>query len=132
MDSSLQAYYEQDAGFAQFVSRHGAVASSPEIRKAYRRWEYDLMLDRLEEERKAEKKLLEISESRAEGKAEGKAEGLAEGKAEGLAEGLMEVALNILKIKGTTTSQTMLNAEMLGIGIPDSIVKAAWEQWKDS
>ncbi|MCL2165533.1 MAG: hypothetical protein FWH55_14370, partial [Oscillospiraceae bacterium] len=33
--------YENDPGFAQFVQRHSAVASMPDIRKAYRRWEYD-------------------------------------------------------------------------------------------
>ena len=49
MDSQLQAFYEEDPGFAQFVNRHGYVASSPEVRKAYRRWEADMMLDKLEE-----------------------------------------------------------------------------------
>ena len=55
----------------------------PEIRKAYRLYEYDLILDKLDEERR----LAEIDEKLAKGMAEGKIEGKAEGEAKGIAEG---------------------------------------------
>ena len=37
MEPELQEYYDNDAGFAQFVQRHGVVAAMPDIHKAYRR-----------------------------------------------------------------------------------------------
>ena len=51
MDPELQAYYDNDPGFAQFVERHGVVAVMPGISSAYRWWEYDQILDSLDEER---------------------------------------------------------------------------------
>ena len=55
MDAQLQEFYDHDPGFAQFVDRYGIVAATPEVRKAYRHWEYEMILERLEEERKAAK-----------------------------------------------------------------------------
>ena len=69
MDDELQAYYDQDPGFAQFVDRHGIVASTPEVRKAYRRWQYDIMLNQLDEERKEENTKTRIKEGEARGEA---------------------------------------------------------------
>ena len=65
MDAQLQTFYDHDPGFAQFVDRYGTVSSLPEVRKAYRRWEYDLMLDKLEEETKAARHEARIAEERA-------------------------------------------------------------------
>jgi predicted transposase/invertase (TIGR01784 family) len=67
MEAQLQAYYDHDPGFAQFVDRYGTVAALPEVRKAYRRWEYDVMLDKLEEERKVAKQKAQIAEGEARG-----------------------------------------------------------------
>ena len=127
MDAQLQKYCEQDAGFAQFVDRHGVVAATPEIRKAYRRWEYDIILDRLEEERKAAEQASREEKSRAEGKAEGKAEGMAEGAYRTQ----MNMAMAMLKLKSNKVSQTLLDGEMKAIGIPDEIVKAARKQYDE-
>ena len=133
MDVQLQDFKELDAGFAQFVQRHGYVAGTPEVRHAYRRWEYDQILNKLEEERIAARQAAELAEGIAEGIAEGKAEGIAEGKAEGIAEGRAEgiaeqqmvTAINYLKLFGLTKSQATQDAEMLSLGIPGDIIKAA-------
>ena len=55
MDNQLNAYYEHDPGFAQFVDRYGKVAALPELRKAYRLWQIDMIVEKLEEERIAAK-----------------------------------------------------------------------------
>ena len=65
MDEVLQEFYENDPGFAQFVDRHGIVSAMPDVRTAYRKWEYDLMLDRLDEERRAAKIEAQMDEIRA-------------------------------------------------------------------
>ena len=75
MDEELQEFYDIDPVFAQFVERHEAVAAMPEIRKAYRRWEYDMMLDRLDEERRAAQLDAQLAESMAVGEARGVAIG---------------------------------------------------------
>jgi hypothetical protein len=41
MDAALQTFYEDDPGFAQFVERHGYVASLPEVRKEYKLWQIE-------------------------------------------------------------------------------------------
>ena len=67
------------------------MAATPDIRKAYRRWQYDIMLDKLDEERRLAKIAEQFAQSEARGKAEDKAEGIAEGKAERD----MEIALKV-------------------------------------
>jgi len=88
MDSQLQEFEKQDAGFAQFVKRYGYVAGTPEVRHAYRRWEYDQILNKLEEERIAAKHAAEMEESNAEAEAigleRGEAIGLEKGREEGI------------------------------------------------
>ena len=69
MDPELQAYYDIDPGFAQFVERHGVVAAMPDIRNAYRRWEYDQILDRLDEERRVAEHKAEVAEGELRGEA---------------------------------------------------------------
>jgi predicted transposase/invertase (TIGR01784 family) len=51
MDENLKSYYKTDDGFAQFSDRHGIVAANSDVRKEYRRWEYDRILSGLEAER---------------------------------------------------------------------------------
>jgi hypothetical protein len=119
----LEAFYEQNPGFAQFADRHGAVAAAPEVRKAFRRWEYDRIIDALEEERRAAKAASDL--------ARGIAKANAEGRAEGKAEAQMEIALMHIKAKGGKPSRTMLNSELLSFGIPDSIVKAALKKYEE-
>ena len=79
MIPELQEYYDDDPGFAQFVERHGVVAAMPDVRTAYRRWEYDRMLDKLDEERKEEQRAAHTALLVAEGIEQGKAEGREEG-----------------------------------------------------
>ena len=119
MDSQLQEFYKADPGFAQFVERHGFVAASPEVRKAYRRWEYDMILDKLEEERKVADQAAQVEEGRAEG------------RAEGISDTLMDVAMRILKLKGHNTSKTVLDDEMLALGISREIIAAARKQYEE-
>ena len=73
MDAELKTSYDSDPGFAQFVDRHGVVSATPEVRRAYRKWEYDLILDRLDEERSAARIAEQMARSRAEGEAESRA-----------------------------------------------------------
>jgi predicted transposase/invertase (TIGR01784 family) len=82
MDAILQEYCNQDEGFAQFVQRHGIVAATPEVRRAYRLWEFDIMMDKLEENRRTLEENRKIAEGEAKGKAEGKAEGRQDEKRE--------------------------------------------------
>jgi flagellar biosynthesis/type III secretory pathway protein FliH len=102
MDEQLKSFYDDDPGFAQFVERHGFVVSSPEVRKAYRRWEYDMIVDNLEEERKAEKLAAQLAESEARGRAEAEAEGEARGEVKGETKGEAKtkaaIAKNMLEI----------------------------------
>ena len=66
MDAALQEYYRNNLGFAQFADRHAQVSAEPEVRQAYRRWQYEQVIDALEKERL-------IAESEARGEARGKA-----------------------------------------------------------
>ena len=120
MDSQLQKFEEQDAGFAQFVKRYGYVAGTPEVRHAFRRWEYDQILNKLEEERIAAKHAAEIAESKAEG------------KAIGIAEHRMDTALNYLKHLGHNKSKKIQDSEMLALGIQSDVIEAARKQLKES
>ena len=131
MDAKLKEFYDQDAGFAQFVDRYGIVSATPEIRKAFRRWEYELILDKLEEERLLAERVKEIAEGEARGEARGETRGEARGKAEGKTESQMEFALNILRMKGHSTSTAVLDGEMLGFGIPREIIQAARKQYEE-
>jgi predicted transposase/invertase (TIGR01784 family) len=38
MDQNLKTYYDADPGFAQFVDRHGLVASDPKTKSEYKHW----------------------------------------------------------------------------------------------
>jgi predicted transposase/invertase (TIGR01784 family) len=66
MDAALQEYYRNNPGFAQFADRHAQVSAEPEVRQAYRRWQYEQVIDALEKERL-------IAEGEARGEARGKA-----------------------------------------------------------
>ena len=118
--TQLKEFMEQDAGFAQFVERHGIVSATPEIRKAYRRWEYEIVLEKLEEERLAAEQAEMLAISRKEGMEKGRAELN------------MEFALNILKMRGNKTNTIMLDDEMQSYGIPREIIQAARKQYEES
>ena len=128
MDIQLQEFKELDAGFAQFVERHGYVAGTPEVRHAYRRWEYDQILNKLEEERIAARYAAEMSESNAISEARGEAKG----KAEGIAEQQMVFALNYLKLYGHSKSKKTQDSEMLALGIRSDVIEAARKQNEES
>jgi hypothetical protein len=48
MTPELREFYDHDAGFAQFVDRHGLVASDPATRRHYENWLSDQVLFKLE------------------------------------------------------------------------------------
>jgi len=117
MEPELQEYYDKDPGFAQFVQRHGVVAAMPDIRKAYRRWEYDVILDRLDEERREAEMEMKLAESRSEGKIEGKIEGKADVQ--------MEIALKAFAdLKQGQSLSDIINM-LKKFDIPLEIIEAA-------
>ncbi|MCL2046738.1 MAG: hypothetical protein FWG88_10200 [Oscillospiraceae bacterium] len=113
MDPKLKELYDSDPGFAQFVERHGLVASMPELRKAYRRWEYDIMLDRLDEERRNEEVNMRV------------AEGEARGKAEGIAWTQVEIAKKAFADNKLGASESDIVDLLKSFGIPDDIIDEA-------
>ena len=121
MIPELQEYYDNDPGFAQFVQRHEVVAAMPDVRKAYRRWEYEVMLNKLHEERIE----AEIKEQQAKGEAKAWADGESEGKIEGRDERDMEIALKMFASlkKGKSLSDVM--DTLKDFDIPDHIIEAA-------
>ncbi|MDR1559442.1 MAG: Rpn family recombination-promoting nuclease/putative transposase [Clostridiales bacterium] len=103
MDATLQEYYKSNPGFAQFIDRHDRVSAEPEVRRDYRRWEYEQMLNALEKRRI-----------------------VAEGKAEGKTERDMEHALNAFK---DGSIDPALVVKLLKIqGIPDETIAEAQKQ----
>ena len=117
MDKQLKAYYDSDPGFAQFVDRHGAVADLPEIRQAYRRWQYDVICDALDKQRRDEEHKAQLERSKAEGRAEGKAEGRSEGE--------MAIATNAFAVMKNGRSPDDIAQTLKGLGIPDETIEAA-------
>ena len=100
----------------------------PDIRKAYRRWQYDIMLDKLDEERRT----AAIEEQKEQYGAKKKDEGKAEGKAEGIAEGRekrdMEIAIKAFSsLKSDGNIQTIVET-LKTLDIPDSVIEAARKQ----
>ena len=119
---------DDDLRYAQFCEKHGYKASSLKAHSAYERWAIDVMLDKLEEERRIEK----VAAQLAEGIAKSRAEGRVEGKAEGITETMMNFALGTLKLRDRTTNQTLLDGELRGLGVPDEIINAARKQYEVS
>jgi hypothetical protein len=119
MDTNLKEYYDVDPGFAQFVDRHGVVAASPEVRKAYRRWQYEQVLAELEAERLKE-----------EGKEEGKKEGKEEGRKEGKEEGKMEIALNAFAQAKQGANPLHIAETLRSFGVPEDIIHTARKQYE--
>ena len=109
MKPELQDYYDEDPGFAQFVDRHGVVAAMPEVRRAYRRWEYDLMLDRLDEERRAEQHEIQLLASEAKGEAKSQ----------------MKIALIVFAGLGQGMGLSEIIETLKRFEIPDEIIEAA-------
>jgi hypothetical protein len=77
MEARLQEFYDYDLGFAQFVERHGIVASDPKVREEYDLWRIEQLVT-----------MEEAFRNRAEGKAEGITEGITIGRGEGITEGI--------------------------------------------
>ena len=127
MVPELQAYYEIDPGFAQFVERHGSVASMPDIRKAYRRWEYDIILEKLDEERRAAKIAEQFAELETKiASSEARiASSEARGEAKGKTNTQMEIAMKAFaKIKrGRSVSE--ITETLKEFDNPDEIIEEA-------
>ena len=128
MDSQLQAYYDADPGFAQFVDRHTVVAATPEVRKAYRRWQYDQMLYELDKERQEEKINARLIEREAIGEARGKEMGEAIGEARGRADRDMEIALRAFSNRKIHLIVSEIVEMLREYEISDEIIEAAAEQ----
>ena len=116
MDPELQDYYDNDPGFAQFVRRHGEVAAMPDVRKAYRRWEYDLILDRLDEERREADMAAQLAVSEARGVTIGRDNRD------------MEIALKAFASLNSGKSLAEITGTLKEFGIPDEIIEAAKKQ----
>jgi flagellar biosynthesis/type III secretory pathway protein FliH len=134
MEDALKAYYETDPGFAQFVERHGYVASLPQVRKEYKLWQIEQVVTGEENARifargRDEGKAEGIAVGKAEGKAEGIAVGKAEGKAEGIAERDMEIALNA--IRKARSGETGVIETLKDFGVSDETIRAAQKQASD-
>jgi predicted transposase/invertase (TIGR01784 family) len=118
MDNALRAYYEVDPGFAQFVDRHGLVASNPRTRRAYDFWV-------IEQQLALEEKTTWLDQGRAEGEAEGRAKGEAEGRAKGEAENSLKIALNAFRKATSETDSRNVAATLKAYGLPVKIIEKA-------
>ena len=129
MDPELQAYCDSDPGFAQFVKRHGMAI--PDVSKAYRRWQYDIILEKLDEERRVAEMEAQFAKIRAEGKGEGMAESRAEGKIEGRDERDFEIAMRAFASLQRGKSMADIVETLKELGIPDETIEAAKKQAVD-
>ena len=127
-DRGLNAFYESDPGFKQFVDRHGTVAGDPDAIKEYNLW---LMEERLQLNEYALREARGYDKGLAEGLAEGEAKGLAEGEAKGLAEGeakILGIALKAFQ-KARPGEDLSAIAQLLSdFGIPPDVIQTAREQ----
>jgi hypothetical protein len=125
MDTALKAYYEVDPGFAQFVARHGYVASLPEVRKEYKLWQIEQVV-------MGEENARVMAEGRSEGSAVGRTEGIAvgrtEGRTEGRAERDMEIALKAFRKVKPGVNQSLIIDNLKDFDISEEIIRAAQKQ----
>jgi hypothetical protein len=116
MDTALKAYYEVDPGFAQFVERHGYVASRPEVREEYKLWQIEQVVMGEEFERV-------------------EAKGIAVGKAEGIAEGRrsreMEIALKTFRKAKPQEDLSDIIENLRDYDIPEETIQAAMRRVSD-
>jgi predicted nucleic acid-binding protein len=117
MDEQLRAFYEQNPGFAQFSDRHDMIASAPEVRTAFRKWEIEMIIAATEEERQAERQRIAVEEGMAKGRAEGRAEGETDAQ--------IAIAVKYLSVIGATPGDKTLRRRLSEIGIADSNVDTA-------
>jgi hypothetical protein len=107
MDPHLSAYYKADPGFAEFVERHGLVASNPQTRKEYDLWVID--------------QILAMDE---------KAELVAKGRAEGEIESNVNIALNAFRTATSEADKRKVTEILKTFGLPDDIIKSARKRVK--
>ena len=123
MDAALQEYYRNNPGFAQFADRQAQVSAEPEVRQAYRRWQYEQVIDALEKERL-------IDEGEARGRAEGEARGLAEGEARGKAWLYMEsLPLYFESIKANPSLRRDIFAMGASVGVDEEMIQNEYDKW---
>jgi predicted transposase/invertase (TIGR01784 family) len=143
MDATLQEYYGSNPGFAQFTDRHAQVSADPEIRKDYRRWQYEQVINALERERtlaegEARGEARGIAEGKAQGIAEGKAQGIAEGKAQGIAEGearakarsymeALPMYFELIQLKPSLKGEIF--AMGANAGVNEQTIQREYDQW---
>ena len=119
MDAALQTLYNEDSGFAQFVERHGTVSSTPDVRKQYRRWEYELALENLHNERVAERQEEEKKAKFDEGIAIGEAKGIAIGEAKGIAIGEAKSEIKFTEGKAEGKAESAIKMLAKGFSLDD-------------
>ena len=117
MDAALQAFCEVDPGFAQFVERHGYVASLPDVRKEYKLWQIEQVVIGEENE-----------QLMAQGRAEGRTEGRAEGIAEGRTEGYKEISRKAFERTTKGVAPADIARTLIDLGIPENIIESARRQ----
>jgi predicted transposase/invertase (TIGR01784 family) len=116
LDARLEEYYRSNPGFAQFTDRHALVSAEPEVRRDYRRWQYEQMVNALERDRLAK---------------ENEAKGRAEGEAKGKAERDLEIALRVFEKRAQSASFAEIS-QMLGeLGISESTIETARKQYEE-
>ncbi|MDR0671481.1 MAG: Rpn family recombination-promoting nuclease/putative transposase [Oscillospiraceae bacterium] len=103
MDAALKAYCEVDPGFAQFVERHGYVASLPQVRKEYKLWQIEQVV---------------IGEENARILAKGRAERD------------MEIALKFFRKAKSESDHSRIMENLRDLDIQEEIIEAAGKQAK--
>jgi hypothetical protein len=106
MVPDLKTLYDVDPGFAQFVERHGVVASAPGVRDAYERWRIELLVN---------------NDERAFMTDEARSEGIDIGKDERN----MEIALIVFRRMKADDDYLEAIETLKSYNIPDNIIKTA-------
>jgi hypothetical protein len=107
MQPELTELYKIDPLYAEYVERHGLMASDPETRHQYELWQINLATTR--------DALFKIK---------------AEGKAEGKAETMMEIALIEFRDAKSEANFPGVEAHLKKLNFPEDIIKNALQQVK--
>jgi predicted transposase/invertase (TIGR01784 family) len=111
MDAALREYYKNNPGFAQFTDRHAQVAAEPEVRRDYRRWQYEQAINALEKERLAE-------ENKSLGRAEGEARLY-----------MKSLPLYFESIKANPSLKREIFALGASVGVDERTIQREYDEW---
>jgi predicted transposase/invertase (TIGR01784 family) len=107
MDVNLKKLYSGAQGFAQFVDHYNLVASDPETREQYKRWQTERMVMAAEQE-------IRRAEHRAEGRAENQ----------------IEIALKAFSYAKSAADLPEIEMTLEKFGVPKDVIKSACERVK--